>query len=606
VVHEARSARAGPSSSVAEYLQGLLGRHAGLEDGEVATYIPELARVDPSLFGICLATVDGAVYEAGETRAPFTVQSISKPLTYGLALERLGADVVRRRVGVEPSGDAFNELSLAPETGAPLNPLINAGAIVCAGLVAAATDPLALLLETYSLYAGRSLEIDEAVYRSESNTGHTNRAMAHMLRSSDVITGDPDEALDLYFRQCSVLVDCRDLATIAATLANGGLNPVTGERAVGEQVVRDVLSVMATCGMYNFAGGWLVSVGLPAKSGVSGGVLAVLPGRLGIGVFSPRLDAQGNSVRGIAVCEDLSRDLELHLVRPGERTPSPVRLAYTVAELGSKRVRSEAQRDAIRASASRTAVVELQGELGFNAGEALARSAEASAEPPELVVVDLRRIARADAGGIEILRTLAKRLEARGGLLALTRADGHALQGLSDEPVLVFDELDHALEWCEEELLVRAGCSPLATTTALVDHELLAGFSADEIDRIVPELGTVAAVAGTRLVRSGDLATELFLVMRGTLSVVASSNGRRLTTLSAGMTFGELAFVDRGERSADVCADSAVVCRTLAYARLDALADSDPILHGKLLRNILRVVVGTLRGVNAEVEHLAR
>jgi glutaminase len=595
----------GPSSSVTEYLDGLLGRHAGLEDGEVATYIPELAGVDPSLFGICLVTVDGAVYEVGETRVPFTLQSLSKPLTYGLALERLGADVVRRHVGVEPSGDAFNELSLAPETGVPLNPLINAGAIVCADLVAAEADPLALLLETYSLYAGRSLEFDETVYRSEADTGEKNRAMAHTLAELDVITGDPDEALDLYFRQCSVSVDCRDLATIAATLANGGLNPVTGDRAVGEEVVCDVLSVMATCGMYDFAGGWLVSVGLPAKSGVSGGVLAVLPGRLGIGVFSPRLDAQGNSVRGIAVCEDLSRDLELHLVRPGERTPSPIRLAYTVAELGSKRVRSEAQRDAIRGAASRTAVMELQGELSFNAGEALTRSAEQSAEPPELVVVDLRRIARADAGGIEMLRTLAKRLDARGGLLAVTRADGHTLLGLSEEHVLVFDELDQALEWCEEELLARVGGSPAVAAAALADHELLAGLSAEEIDRLVPDLGTVVAAPGTRLVRSGDPATELFLVMRGTLSVVAA-NGRRLTTLSAGMTFGELAFVDRGTRAADVCADSEVECCTLAYGSLDGLADSDPILHGKLLRNILRVVVATLRRVNAEVEHLAR
>jgi glutaminase len=205
-----------------------------------------------------------------------------------------------------------------------------------------------------------------------------------------------------------------------------------------------------------------------------------------------------------------------------------------------------------------------------------------------------------------MLRTLAKRLDARGGLLAVTRADGHSLLGLSEEHVLVFDELDQALEWCKEELLARVGASPAVAAAALADHELLAGLSAEEIDRLVPDLGTVVAAPGTRLVRSGDPATELFLVMRGTLSVVASANGRRLTTLSAGMTFGELAFVDRGTRSADVRADSEVECRTLAYGSLDALADSDPILHGKLLRNILRVVVGTLRRVNAEVEHLAR
>ena len=178
---------------------------------------------------------------------------------------------MRSRIGVEPSGDAFNEMSFSPVTGMPRNPLINAGAIACAGLVARdCDDPFALLLETYARYAGRELELDEAVYRSESDTGHRNCGMAHILRNFGVID-DPDTALDLYFRQCSVSAECRDLAVMAATLANGGVNPLTGERAVGEGVVRDVLSVMASCGMYDFAGEWLVSVGLPAKSGVSGG-----------------------------------------------------------------------------------------------------------------------------------------------------------------------------------------------------------------------------------------------------------------------------------------------------------------------------------------------
>ena len=244
------SSDAGTGSAVSAYLARLHATHGAIDEGEVATYIPELSRADPSLFGICLATVDGAVYEAGDTHAPFTIQSMSKPLTYALALERLGTAAVRGRMGVEPSGDAFNEISLSPETGMPRNPLINAGAIACAGLVANdSEDPFALLLETYSRYAGRELEIDESVYRSERDTGHRNRGMAHILRNFGVID-DADAALDLYFRQCSVSVDCRDLAVIAATLANGGANPLTGERAVGEEVVRDVLSVMASCGMF--------------------------------------------------------------------------------------------------------------------------------------------------------------------------------------------------------------------------------------------------------------------------------------------------------------------------------------------------------------------
>jgi len=594
------------SSAVAAYLERLYARHASVHDGEVATYIPELSRVDPALFGICIATVDGAVYEAGDTDVPFTIQSMSKPLTYGLALERLGKEVVRSRTGVEPSGDAFNEMSLSPETGMPRNPLINAGAIACAGLVAGAVeDPFALLVETYSRYAGRELEFDDAVYRSETETGHRNRGMAHILRSFGVLD-NPDEALDLYFRQCSIAVECRDLAVIAATLANGGVNPLSGERAVGEEVVRDVLSVMASCGMYDFAGEWLVSVGLPAKSGVSGGVFAVLPGRLGIGVFSPRVDAQGNSVRGIAVCRELSQDLAVHLVRPGERPASPVRASYTLADRGSKRVRSAGHRRAIRAAATRALVVELQGELSFSASEALGRCIEEPDVAPELVVVDLGRVVRADAGGIRFIVSLADRLGERGGRLALTPESGvseHALVGLP-ESAGVFADLDLALEWCEDELLRRIGEEPAVTEVALASHELLAGLTPAELTRLEPALGSLTVAAGTLLVRQGEPASEVFLVTRGTLSVVRGRH--RLTTLSAGGTFGELAFVDRRVRAADVRADSPVECRTLSYAAIDALAASDPALHGTLLRNLLGVVISTLHGVNAEIAHLTR
>ena len=550
------------------------------------------------------------MYEAGDTRIPFSIQSMSKPLTYGIAIERLSEGVVRRRVGVEPSGDAFNEISLTPETGAPLNPMINAGAIACAGLVAGDTNaPHDLVLDTYSAYAGRPLEIAEAVYESERETGHRNRAIAHLLRNFEVIADDPDGALDLYFRQCSVSVDCRDLATIAATLANGGVNPRTGERAVREDVVRGVLSVMTTCGMYDAAGEWLISVGLPAKSGVSGGVLAVLPGRLGIGVFSPRLDARGNSVRGMAVCRDLSHDLGLHLVRPGERIAPFLRGSYTIGELASKRVRTAGQRAAIRAAASRTAVFELQGELGFSAVEALSRTIVEREDVVDLVVIDLRRVVRADRGGLDFLRALASFLHERGGKLAVAGSELDVELELIEADGLAFDELDRALEWCEEELLDRLGHGGLAELAELADHELLAGLTSRELERLLPDLGTIGADEGTLLARTGSAASEIFLVLCGSLSVFSTAaNGRRhrLATLSAGMTFGELAYVERTSRSAYVQADSRVECRTLRYETLDALAESDPVLHGKLLRNMLRVVVSSLRLANAEVAHLTR
>jgi glutaminase len=589
---------------VAMYLTDLLERHASLDQGAVATYIPELATIDPSLFGISLATADGALYEAGDTRAAFTLQSMSKPLTYGLALELLGEDAIRRRIGVEPSGDAFNEISLTADTGAPVNPMINAGAIACAGFIAShADDPLGLLLDVYSRYVGRPVEIDEAVYRSESETGHRNRAIAHLLRNFDVITDAADAAVELYFRQCSVLVDCRDLATIAATLANGGVNPRTGERAVGEEVVRCVLSVMTTCGMYDAAGEWLVEVGLPAKSGVSGGVLAVLPGRLGIGVFSPPLDQQGNSVRGVAVCRDLSRDLGLHLVRPGERPAPPLRTSYTVADRRSLRRRREAERHAIRAGAAATAIFEIQGELGFAAGEAITRELERRSTPVKLAVLDLRRVLRTDPGGVRILEALCDRLDAAGGAVAV--ASPEVLVRAAPElaaRLLCFPDLDLALEWCEDELLRRLGLEHALSEVALAEHQLLAGLSAAELERVGPDLGLVTVDPGTVLVRRGDQAREIFLVTHGSLSVVPDGElgtERRLATLSAGMTFGEMAYVAGGVRTAGVRADSDVQCRTLRYETLDGYREHEPVLHAKLLRNLLSIVVASLEVSNA-------
>ncbi|HEX4519595.1 MAG TPA: glutaminase A [Gaiellaceae bacterium] len=593
-------------SPIIQYLTGLLERFAALDDGAVASYIPELARSNPDHFGICIATLDGAVYEVGDTRVPFTIQSMSKPLTYGLALERLGEDIVHRRVGVEPSGDPFNEISLAPATGAPVNPMINAGAIACAGMVAALDDaPLTLLLEAYSRYAGRAVAIDDAVYLSEKATGHRNRAIAHLLGSFDLLDVAPEAAVDLYFRQCAVSVDCRDLALIASTLANGGMNPVSRERAVGERVVRGVLSVMTTCGMYDAAGDWLMSVGLPAKSGVSGGVFAVLPGRLGIGVYSPALDERGNSVRGVAVCRALSKDLALHLVRPGERTAPPVRGQHELGALRSKRVRQPAQREAIVSASAATAIFELQGELGFMAAEAISRRLTDARTQPDLVVVDLLRVARSDRGGIEFLSALGESLNGVGGALAVSGAAGDLELELPDV-VLRFVELDEALEWCEDELLGRVGHLIAPTAVPLERHELFSALDPTELERLAQSLGTLEAGPGTVLVRAGDQAGEVFLVTDGALSVFAPVTGRRLSTLSAGMTFGELGYLERGPRTADVRADTDVCCTTLPYEVLDDLAVSDPRLHAKLLHGFARVVVTSLKTANAEVAHLTR
>jgi glutaminase len=221
-------------SPIEAYLHDLHARYRDLNTGTVADYIPELGKADPKSFGICVATIDGHVYEVGDTQLPFTIQSISKPFVYGLALGDRGKQAVIEKISVEPTGDAFNEISLAPDTGRPLNPMINAGAIAATSLVVGHSDAdrWNRILALFSTYAGRDLELNEAVYRSEADTGHRNRAISYMLRNFDIIDQDPEPSLDLYFRQCSIEVTARDLSVMAATLATGGVNPLNGDRAL--------------------------------------------------------------------------------------------------------------------------------------------------------------------------------------------------------------------------------------------------------------------------------------------------------------------------------------------------------------------------------------
>jgi glutaminase len=309
---------------VQQRLEKLYKRHLSLHDDQIVSYYksgigyfkPEIAEAEQKRFAICLATTDGEVYHAGDYDWSFALQSISKVFVYGLALEAHGRDHVLERVGVEPSGDAFHSIVFDERNNRPYNPMVNAGALVTTDLVEGGdtAEQLKLILGTLRHYAGNeNLTVDESIFASEMRSADRNRATAYLMRSYGMISQDVEENLALYLRQCSVCVTTRDLAVMGATLANGGVNPTTGDQALTPRYARDVLSVMHTCGMYDFAGQWAYQIGIPAKSGVSGGILAVVPGKGGIGVFSPGLDVHGNSVRGIKVCEEISERLGLHI-----------------------------------------------------------------------------------------------------------------------------------------------------------------------------------------------------------------------------------------------------------------------------------------------------
>jgi glutaminase len=289
--------------------------YRSLNDGQVATYIPELGNANPDHFGICVVTAGGQIIEAGDCDQPFTIQSISKPLTFGMALQEFGHEQVWQHVDVEPSGDAFNSIELQNGTNRPHNPMVNSGAITVTALLHEryGAQTFDKILERFSAAAGRQLSIDQSVYESEHRTGHRNRAIAHLLLNFGLVPEDAQIALDVYFKQCAILVTCRDLAVMGATLANMGRNPFTDVGVFDIRCVKDMLSIMFTCGMYDYSGQWAYRVGIPAKSGVAGGVLAVVNRQIGIATYSPRLDSHGNSVRGIEACVQLANRLGLHV-----------------------------------------------------------------------------------------------------------------------------------------------------------------------------------------------------------------------------------------------------------------------------------------------------
>lgn len=302
--------------NINQSLHSLLLKYQHENAGHTADYIPELAKVNPNLFATALVTCDGKVFKAGDSAHAFTLQSTSKPFVYGMALQEFGRDFMRSKVGVEPSGEAFNSIvELEKHTHRPYNPMINSGAIAVSSFIQDKDGKTRLerILRLFEDYTGHPMEIDEAVFLSEKNTAHRNRSIAHLLRHFEVIGDDIEESLDLYFKQCSVLVNTTDLATMAATLANNGIQPLTKKEIVKKEFIPDILSLMFTCGMYDSAGEWAYTVGFPAKSGVSGGILTVVPGKFGIATYSPLIDQQGHSIRGVGLIKDLMKMYNLNI-----------------------------------------------------------------------------------------------------------------------------------------------------------------------------------------------------------------------------------------------------------------------------------------------------
>lgn len=570
-----------------------------------------------------MVTVDGHIYLVGDTHHEFTIQSISKVLTYGLAIHARGIAEVNKRIGVEPSGEAFNSISLEPDTGRPMNPMINTGAIATTNMIPGngPAERLGLLLDCFGLYAGRKLRVDESVYTSEKITGHRNRAIAHMLVNYGIIEGDPEPSLDLYFKQCSVLVSCRDLAVVAATLANQGVNPLTGVRAIDSKFVPRMLSVMASCGMYDSSGSWIYDVGMPAKSGVGGGIMAVLPAQFGLAVFSPPLDARGNSVRGIAVCKAMSSDFGLHMLQPARATSgSVIRRQYDLSEVGSKRKRRVEPAEKLAAIGSRALVMELAGDLVFTSAEIVLSEAMAKAGALECLILDLRRISSVETAAIYLLVGLARWfIENQKQILFTSISQIFGLEirirknmdAADSNAVLRFEDLDNAIEWCEDHLLDLDGTlPPTIDAQDLCDQFYCRDFTAEELQHLQSLVNPRHYGIGTYLCREREHDPTLHFIIEGDVSVllrIDSERSERLATLSAGDAVGEASMVIDSDRSADVIADTEVKTLALDYAALEQdPAELARAVASKLIRNIAVELSIRLRRANQQIRSLTR
>lgn len=580
--------------------------------GALADYIPELTRANPAHFGISVATIDGYVYEIGDSDVPFTIQSVSKAFVFALALDLLGPERVEAAIGVEPSGEAFNSIRLTPDN-KPFNPMVNAGAIACSGLIyqIEGTGAFERIRQTLGRFAGRDLDVDESVYLSERATGNRNRAIAWLLHNYAVVERDVDAVLDTYFKQCAVLVTARDLAIMAATLANRGVNPVTGDHVIAPHTVASVLSVMTSSGMYDYAGEWIYRVGIPAKSGVGGGIVAALPSQIGLGTFSPCLDSHGNSVRGLKVCEALSARFNLHMLNRSADVRTCIIADYDISSVTSRRSRQPHEQQILEERQTDIRIIELVGALNFATIDYITRRLAETEPNAPLLILDFRRVPDVTAAGLRLFAENIAILENIGVTVILTGFEpgSDVLKSLyahidKKQKVRQFALLDEAIEWAEDQVIYRYGGFTNTTETTLLNEQaLLSNLSAEEIATLIEFSTTRHYQAGAKIIGIGEPANSIFFIQRGMVSVKLPS-GVRLASLGPGMEFGEMALINR-ERTADVWADTTVQCLEVPLKELVDYGQLFPTISLHITRNLSALLARRLVLANAKVDLLS-
>lgn len=584
--------------------------------GAAADYIPELALANPAYFGIALATIDGHVHEIGDTQVEFTIQSVSKAFVFALAMEFAGPELVTKTIGVEASGEAFNSIRLQRDN-RPFNPMVNAGAIACTGLIQRLDEHGAFerIRQCLSDFAGRELGVDEAVYKSEKATGDRNRAIAWLLRNNNILQSDVEATLAVYFRQCAILVTARDLAVMGATLAANGVNPVTNKRVIEPDTAAKTLSVMVSAGMYDYSGEWNYRVGLPAKSGVGGGIMATLPAQIGLGTFSPPLDDLGNSVRGIKVCERLSSYFGLHLLSRSDDVTNSISADYNARTIRSSRGRNNLEIDILDRFGHTLRVVELCGALNFVACDYVSRKLLERATY-ELVVLDMRRVSSFSPAAVDLLAKLFGQLAKVGTrvIVSSLKTDsemGKQLVEICDRETaadpLYFASLDDGVSWAEDQIIFsRGGFDFMKSTIPLEDQAMLRDIGTAHLEAIRAGSKQLKFAPGDRIIKSGDTSDSVFFLLSGMVSVKLAS-GAQIASLSAGTCFGEFSLIaPNSTRTADIIADVACSCLELSLKSYDELKEKHPMLSEELMRNLALLLTGRLKQSNAKIETLSQ
>jgi len=447
------------------------------------------------------------------------------------------------------------------------------------------------------------------VYSSESLTGDRNRAIGYLLRTNAVIKDNVGSVLEVYFRQCAILVNARDIAVMAATLANRGVNPVTGEQVLTPYAISRTLSVMTSSGMYDYAGEWIYRVGIPAKSGVGGGILAALPARIGLGSYSPRLDKHGNSVRGIKVCEALSAHYDLHMLNRSDNARNAVIADYDIGENPSRRSRRPHEQTILAAHRQDVRVIELMGTLSLSNVDYVARQLVTKPRP-QFVIFDFRRVTSMTPAGARLLAEEFQELAAYHVTVVISgikRADTEwqpiAERTASLPNMRYYFLLDAAIEWAEDQVVFRHGGSiDFFETTELAEQPLLAGLT----DQEMADLASLCVIRtyqpSEKIIATGEPAASLFFLRSGVVHVTLP-DGIRLATLTAGMPFGEMALLEP-RRSADVLADMSATAYEVLLRDFERFRAQHPRAGERIMRNLAQLLADRLILANAKVNLL--